>query len=179
MSSPPTSAPAADRAALSQRGLRVTRTRLAVLAALDQHPHADAETLHRALRPGTLAVEVGARADSISLQSIHNVLADLHRHGLIRRFEPARSPARFERRVDDNHHHAVCERCGAVEDVDCLVGQAPCLAGPTPPGFTVHTAEVTFWGTCARCAAAQSAAETAAPPPESPTTETTTADPGR
>lgn len=137
----------ADRAALTDHGLRVTRTRLAVLKGLADNPHADAEHLHLALAQG------GAK---ISVQSVHNVLSDLHRVGLIRRFEPARSSARFERRIEDNHHHAVCERCGAVEDIDCVEAATPCLASRSSTGFAVHSAELTFWGLCAACAKAKS-----------------------
>lgn len=129
---------------LRARGLRVTQGRIAVLDVLEQHPHADAESVHRAL------VE---RGQDFSVQSVHNVLADLHAAGLVRRFEPERSPARYERRVDDNHHHAVCSRCGRVDDVDCVIGAAPCLHADAPPGFTVQAAEVTFVGICAACGA--------------------------
>jgi len=128
---------------LRTRGLRVTRGRLAVLAVLAEHPHADADAIHR----GVVALEPG-----ISLQSVHNVLGALHEAGVLRRFEPARSAARYELRVDDNHHHAVCSRCGRVEDVDCVTGEAPCLHAPAPAGFAVVQAEVTFWGLCAECA---------------------------
>jgi Fur family ferric uptake transcriptional regulator len=79
------------------------------------------------------------------------ILNDLARSGLIRRFEPAGSAALYERRIGDNHHHLVCESCGAVQDVDCVVGQAPCLSPSTGGGFHVREAEVTFWGLCARC----------------------------
>lgn len=162
MSSPgATSAAAGDRAALSARGLKVTRTRLAVLEVLTGRPHADAEQLHGAL------LEAG---EAISVQSVHNVLADLHRVGLVRRFEPARSPARFERRIEDNHHHAVCSRCGRVEDVDCVTGHAPCLHATTPEGFAVQAAEVTFWGLCATCAE-QLPDEAIPPHPPAPPTE--------
>ena len=134
-----------DETALRSHGLRVTRPRMAVLHALDAMPHADAEHVHRALSDSGLG---------ISLQSVHNVLADLHRAGLVRRFEPARSAAKFERRVDDNHHHAVCVHCGRIEDIDCVVGAAPCLHADAPSGFRVDIAEVTFLGVCATCAAA-------------------------
>lgn len=129
---------------LRTRGLRVTRGRLAVLDALAAHPHADADAIHR---------DVAVHEPSISVQSVHNVLGALHEAGVLRRFEPARSPARYELRVDDNHHHAVCSRCGRVEDVDCITGEAPCLHAPAPAGFAVVQAEVTFWGLCADCAA--------------------------
>ncbi|WP_035253714.1 Fur family transcriptional regulator [Agrococcus lahaulensis] len=134
---------------LRERGLRVTQGRLAVLDVLARMPHADAEAVHRAL------------ADSgrgTSVQSVHNVLGDLTGAGVLRRFEPERSPARYERRIDDNHHHAVCSRCGKVEDVDCVVGEAPCLHADAPPGFAVQSADVTFVGLCADCTGADGAA---------------------
>lgn len=129
---------------LRARGLRVTQGRIAVLEVLERLPHADAESVHRAL---------AGRGQDTSVQSVHNVLADLRAAGLVRRFEPARSSARYERRVDDNHHHAVCSSCGRVEDVDCVIGAAPCLHADAPTGFTVQAAEVTFVGICADCAA--------------------------
>ena len=133
-----------DAEQLRERSLRVTQPRLAVLDALDRLPHADAHALHAALADS---------GSDISLQSVHNVLGDLADSGLVRRFEPARSAARYERRIDDNHHHAVCERCGKVEDVDCVVGAAPCVHADAPTGFTIQAAEVTFVGICADCAA--------------------------
>jgi len=126
---------------LRASGLRATSGRLAILAALDETPHADAETLR---------CRLGDAAPSV--QAVHNILADLHAAGIVRRFEPARSAARYERRVADNHHHAVCSSCGKVVDVDCALGEAPCLHGPTPPGFAVAAAEVIFWGVCTDCA---------------------------
>jgi Fur family transcriptional regulator, stress-responsive regulator len=137
-----------DADLLRAHGLRVTSGRLSALAALDRHPHTDAERLRQALAAAADLDGVAAP----SLQAVHNMLADLHAAGLVRRFQPAHSSARYERRVDDNHHHAVCSGCGRVEDVDCVTGAAPCLHGPTPSGFAVVTAEVTFWGLCADCA---------------------------
>lgn len=134
-----------DAALLRERGLRVTQQRLAVLGALERAPHADADAVHRAL------ADAGR---DISVQSVHNVLADLTSAGVLRRFVPERAAARYERRIDDNHHHAVCARCGRVEDVDCVVGEAPCLHAVAPPGFTIQAAEVTFVGVCATCATA-------------------------
>jgi Fe2+ or Zn2+ uptake regulation protein len=123
-------------------GLRVTGGRVALLEALHSRPHSDAETLFRSLRetlPGT------------SIQSVHNVLGDLTEAGIIRRIEPAGSPARYERRIGDNHHHLVCTSCGEIADVDCVVGQAPCLHPSNDAGYTVQAAEVTFWGLCSTC----------------------------
>lgn len=127
---------------LRERGLRVTQGRLAVLDVLGRMPHSDAEAVHRALADA---------GHGTSVQSVHNVLGDLTGAGVLRRFEPERSPARYERRIDDNHHHAVCSRCGKVEDVECVVGEAPCLHADAPPGFTVQAADVTFVGLCAEC----------------------------
>lgn len=127
---------------LRSAGLRVTHGRLAVLKALGAHPHADAETVFRAVLlslPGT------------SIQNVHNVLGDLTDAGLLRRIKPAFSPARYERRIGDNHHHVVCTSCGAVADVDCVVGEAPCLDPGEAAGFAVTQAEVTFWGLCPSC----------------------------
>ncbi|WP_213814312.1 Fur family transcriptional regulator [Glaciihabitans sp. dw_435] len=129
---------------LREAGLRVTAGRVVILEALDRLPHADAESLFRAAQeqlPGT------------SIQSVHNVLASLTESGLLRRIEPAGSPARYERRIGDNHHHIVCTNCGAIGDVDCVHGDAPCLTPSNTNGFTVSTAEITFWGLCAECSA--------------------------
>src|ERR1700712_706993 len=132
-----------DALVIREAGLRLTAGRLAVLEALAEAPHTDAESVFVAVRmsvPGT------------SIQSVHNILGDLTAAGLVRRIEPAGSAARYERRIGDNHHHVVCTECGAVGDVDCVVGEAPCLEPSNANGFTVHTAEVTFWGLCADCA---------------------------
>lgn len=128
--------------ALRASGLRVTAGRLAVLGTLAAHPHANADTVFRSVLdalPGT------------SIQNVHNVLGDLTEAGLVRRIEPAGSPALYERRIGDNHHHVVCTSCGAVADVDCVVGHAPCLTPSDASGFQVSTAEVTFWGLCPSC----------------------------
>jgi len=138
-------ATAALEAELRAAGLRVTAGRLGILEALETHPHSDAETLRLQLAGGLAGT---------SIQSVHNVLGDLADAGIIRRIEPAGSAARYERRVDDNHHHIVCTGCGAIADVDCVVGHAPCLHPSDAAGFTVATAEVTFWGLCADCTAA-------------------------
>jgi Fur family transcriptional regulator, stress-responsive regulator len=127
---------------LRDAGLRATPGRVAVLEALDEHPHSDAETLFRIIR---------VAVPSTSIQSVHNVLGDLTNAGLVRRIEPAGSPARYERRIADNHHHLVCTSCGAIADVDCVIGEAPCLTPSNTNGFDIHAAEVTFWGLCADC----------------------------
>lgn len=123
-------------------GLRATAGRGAVLEALDSMAHSDADTIYRA---------VSEVLPTTSIQSVHNILADLTAAGLIRRIEPAGSAALYERRIGDNHHHIVCSECGAVGDVDCVVGEAPCLSPSETGGFALHTAEVTFWGVCPSC----------------------------
>jgi Fe2+ or Zn2+ uptake regulation protein len=142
---------------LHEAGLRVTAGRLAVLDALDRSPHSDAATLHRLL----LAADAAT-----SLQSVHNVLADLTTAGLLRKIEPANSAARYERRIGDNHHHIVCTSCGAVADVECVVGHAPCLTPSDTAGYALATAEVTFWGLCADCQSAPSPQLQSAPTKE-------------
>lgn len=128
-------------------GLRVTGPRLAVLAAVHDRPHADTDTLIRA-----------ARAElATSHQAVYNVLHALTTAGLVRRIEPAGSVARYEARVGDNHHHAVCRSCGAIADVDCAVGEAPCLTPSDDIGYSLDEAEVVYWGQCAQCTEAQPA----------------------
>ncbi|MFK4762801.1 Fur family transcriptional regulator [Microbacterium sp. ZW T5_45] len=128
--------------ALRDAGLRATAGRVAVLEALESMAHTDAERVYRA---------ISDVLPTTSIQSVHNILADLTTAGLVRRIEPAGSAALYERRVGDNHHHVVCTVCGAIGDVDCVVGEAPCLSPSHTGGFTVQTAEVTFWGTCPSC----------------------------
>lgn len=156
-----TPAPTAAPRELRDTGLRVTAARLAVLRAVDAHPHADADTLLRAVRE-----DLG----TVSVQTVYDVLRALTSAGLLRRIEPAGHPARYERRTDDNHHHIVCRRCGAVADVDCAVGHAPCLEPSDDMGFVVDAAEVTFWGLCPACAPAPAPA----PADHSSTSSTTT-----
>jgi Fur family ferric uptake transcriptional regulator len=128
---------------LRARGLRVTRPRLAVLEVLSANPgHLDVDEI---------AERVRLRLDSVSTQAVYDVLGALSRAGLARRIEPAGSPARFEARVGDNHHHVVCRGCGKIADVDCAVGQAPCLDPSPAHGFEIDEAEVTFWGLCPDC----------------------------
>lgn len=133
--------------AIRAAGLRVTESRRAVFDALRAHPHASADEIHAAVRP---------LVESTSLQSVYNALGDFAAAGLVRRIEPAGHPMMFELRVDDNHHHLVCTRCGAVEDVDCAVGHAPCLVPSDTHGYRVAVAEVTYWGLCAACASEDS-----------------------
>ncbi|MFF2388248.1 Fur family transcriptional regulator [Agromyces sp. NPDC058104] len=130
-------------------GLKVTAPRLAVLEALSGHGHLDAETVFERVRGGL---------PTTSLQAVYGVLAALSGAGLLRRIEPAGSPALYEGRTGDNHHHLVCTRCHTVADVDCVVGQPPCLEPSDPGGFAIHTAEVTFWGLCADCRSSESTA---------------------
>jgi len=131
-------------AQLRDAGLRVTRPRLAVIEALAQQPHADVDSI-----ADTARAELG----TVSTQAIYDVLKAFTAAGLVRRIEPAGSPARFELRVGDNHHHVVCRSCGAVADVDCAHGNAPCLTASNDHGFSIDEAEVTYWGICPECAA--------------------------
>ena len=131
---------------LRTAGLRVTRPRLSVLSVLAEHPHADADT-----------IVTGARDlhPSLSPQTVYGVLSAFVAEGIARRIEPAGGPALFELRVGDNHHHLVCRSCGDVVDVDCAVGDAPCLTPSQDHAFTVDEAEVTYWGICPSCSAAR------------------------
>nr|WTB28256.1 transcriptional repressor [Streptomyces sp. NBC_00830]WTB35825.1 transcriptional repressor [Streptomyces sp. NBC_00830] len=130
---------------LKRKGLRSTTQRRAVLAALQGHPHSTAPDLEARL-------EVGKDSKSgLSRQGLYNVLEDLTKAQLIRCIEPAGSPARYELRVGDNHHHLVCRGCGRVEDVDCTVGAAPCLDPVESKGFVIDEAEITWWGHCHAC----------------------------
>jgi Fur family transcriptional regulator, stress-responsive regulator len=128
---------------LRDHGVQVTAQRLAVLQAVAARPHVTADVVADMARG-----EIGA----ISKQSVYDALATLVDAGIVRRIEPAGSAARYETRVGDNHHHLVCRGCGAVVDVDCAVGAAPCLTAADAAGYTVDEAEVTFWGTCPACA---------------------------
>jgi Fur family ferric uptake transcriptional regulator len=134
---------------LRRSGLRVTGTRVAVFDALRDLPHARADDVFERVRPALAHT---------SLQSVYNALGDLTAAGLVRRIEPAGHPGLFELRVDDNHHHLVCASCGRIEDVDCTVGAAPCLVPADTHGFTVFSAEVTFWGLCRPCSDAAASA---------------------
>jgi Fur family transcriptional regulator, stress-responsive regulator len=126
--------------------LRVTRPRVAVLTAVFDHPHADTASLIEAVR-GDLG--------DVSPQAVYDVLRALTDAGLLRRIEPAGSVARYESRVADNHHHLICRGCGAIADVDCAVGETPCLTASETHGFTIDEAEVIYWGTCPDCATAR------------------------
>lgn len=129
----------------------MTRPRLAVLAAVHSHPHASTDEIIRLVR---------TEHAEVSHQAVYDVLRVLTTSSLVRRIEPAGSVARYESRVDDNHHHVVCRSCGVIADVDCAVGAAPCLTASDNHGFTIEEAEVLYWGLCPAC--------TTAPPPRAP-----------
>ncbi|AKN17022.1 Fur family transcriptional regulator [Mycobacterium haemophilum DSM 44634] len=122
--------------------LRVTRPRIAVLEAVDANPHADTETIFGVVRAGL---------PEVSRQTVYDVLHALTDVGLVRRIQPSGSVARYESRVGDNHHHIVCRCCGAIADVDCAVGEAPCLTASDHNGFLLEEAEVIYWGLCPDC----------------------------
>ncbi len=130
--------------------LRVTRPRVAVLTAVHAHPHADTDSIIRAVR---------AVLPDVSHQAVYDSLSTLTSAGLVRRIQPSGSVARYESRVGDNHHHVVCRTCGVIADVDCAVGEAPCLTpsddGRVLEGFVLDEAEVIYWGTCPDCSTAQ------------------------
>jgi Fur family ferric uptake transcriptional regulator len=133
-------------AQLRVTSLRVTRPRLAVLAALRDHPHVDTDAVIALVR---------SELPSVSHQTVYDVLRALTDAGLVRRIQPAGANARYETRVGDNHHHVVCRSCGAIADVECAVGHAPCLTASADHGFVIDEAEVVYWGTCPDCAAAR------------------------
>src|SRR5277367_5679576 len=137
--------PAADE--LRGAGLRVTAVRVALLGAVRHGDHLGVEAL-----AGVVREKVG----HVSLQAVYEALNALTATGLVRRIEPAGSPARFEGRVGDNHHHVICRVCGAVADVDCAVGEAPCLTASNDHGFEIDEAEVIYWGLCPDCSTARS-----------------------
>jgi Fur family transcriptional regulator, stress-responsive regulator len=135
--------PSADFAQqLHRAALRVTRPRLAVLAAVAGLQHADTDSIIGAVRD---------ELPSVSHQAVYDSLRTLTDAGLVRRIQPIGSVARYESRVGDNHHHIVCRTCGAIADVDCAVGEAPCLTASESHGFTVDEAEVIYWGRCPAC----------------------------
>ena len=129
---------------LRSHGVQVTAQRLAVLAAVSRRPHATADEV---------ATEVRAEIGVISRQAVYDALATLAEKGIIRRIQPARSPARFEDRAGDNHHHLICRQCGRMVDVDCAVGTAPCLTPADDAGYEIDEAEVIYWGSCPDCLA--------------------------
>ena len=127
--------------------LRVTRPRVAVLGAVYTHPHADTDAIIGAVR---------RELPEVSHQAVYDSLRTLTASGLLRRIQPSGSVARYESRVGDNHHHVVCRSCGAIADVDCAVGAAPCLHASGDNGFSIDEAEVTYWGHCPSCSATRS-----------------------
>jgi Fur family ferric uptake transcriptional regulator len=129
---------------LRQRGIQVTAQRLAVFRAVSAQPHITADAVAEAVR-----TEIGA----ISLQSVYDALVLLVAEGLVRRIQPAGSPARFEDRIGDNHHHLICRICGRVVDVDCATGATPCLTASDDMGYEIDEAEVAYWGRCPDCVA--------------------------
>ncbi|MGY2703497.1 MULTISPECIES: Fur family transcriptional regulator [unclassified Nocardioides] len=131
---------------LRDADLRVTRPRVAVLDAVHRLPHADTESIIGAAR---------AELGDLSHQAVYDVLRALTSADLVRRIQPSGAVARYESRVGDNHHHVVCRSCGAIADVDCAVGHAPCLTASDPHGFTVDEAEVVYWGVCPACSTAR------------------------
>ena len=139
---------AAAIALLRARNLQVTPQRVAVLRALAASPHSTADDVHRVVQ-----VELG----SVSRQAVYDALAALTDRALLRRIEPAGSAARYENRVGDNHHHHVCRGCGRMADVDCALGEAPCLSPSDGAGYEVDEAEVIYWGRCGDCVAGASA----------------------
>jgi Fe2+ or Zn2+ uptake regulation protein len=135
------------RQMLQAATLRVTRPRLAVLSAVYAHPHSDTDSIIRAVR-GDLP--------EVSHQTVYDSLNALTAAGLVRRIQPLGSVARYESRVGDNHHHVVCRSCGVIADVDCAVGDAPCLIASDDNGFTIDEAEVIYWGLCPDCSPVRS-----------------------
>ena len=132
---------------LRTASLRVTRPRVAVLAAVHEHPHADTDSIIGAVRQ-----DLG----EVSHQAVYDVLRALTAAGLVRRIQPSGSVARYESRVADNHHHVVCRSCGVIADVDCAVGDTPCLTAADDHGFSIDEAEVVYWGLCPTCSATPS-----------------------
>ena len=133
---------------LREHGLQATAQRLAVLRAVSAQPHCTADEV---------AEKVRAEIGTISKQAVYDALGVLVEKGLLRRIEPAGSPALYEDRVGDNHHHVICRTCGCTADVDCSIGKAPCLTAANHSGFHIEEAEVIYWGTCPDCLAKKSA----------------------
>jgi Fur family transcriptional regulator, stress-responsive regulator len=133
-------------ALLRQHGMQVTAQRLAVLRAVSERPHSTADDIDKVVR-----VELGA----ISRQAVYDALGALTDKNLLRRIQPAGSPARYETRVGDNHHHLICRACGRMGDVDCAVGETPCLTAADDSGYEIDEAEVIYWGRCPDCVAQQ------------------------
>jgi Fe2+ or Zn2+ uptake regulation protein len=133
---------------LRAAALRVTRPRTAVLSAVHAHPHADTDSLIGAVR---------RQLPEVSHQAVYDCLNAFTAAGLVRRIQPTGSVARYESRVGDNHHHVVCRSCGVIADVDCAVGEVPCLTASDDNGFVIDEAEVVYWGLCSDCSTASTA----------------------
>lgn len=133
-------------ALLRQNGIPVTAQRIAVLRAVSDRPHGTVDAI---------AEDVRANIGAISQQAVYDALGMLVKKGLIRRIQPAGSPTLYEDRIGDNHHHLICRTCGKTVDVDCAVGQAPCLTAAKDSGFQIDEAEVIYWGTCPDCLTAK------------------------
>lgn len=146
-------APVDHEALLRRHGLYVTAKRLAVLRAVSDLSHATADDVYKVAR---------TRVGALSLQAVYDALAAFTDKGLVRRIQPAGSPARYENRVGDNHHHLICTACSGMLDVDCAVGDAPCLTAADTAGYAIDEAEVIYWGRCPQCAGATSATAGAA-----------------
>jgi Fur family ferric uptake transcriptional regulator len=146
-------APVDDAARLREHGLHVTAQRVAVLRAVARHPHGTADDIDKAVR-----AEIG----SVSRQAVYDALGILTDKGLLRRIQPAGSPARYEDRVGDNHHHLICRACGRTLDIACAVGYTPCLTAADEAGFEIDEAEVIYWGRCPDCAAAAASPDASA-----------------
>ncbi len=138
----------ADDALLRRYGLQVTAQRLAVLRAVSEGSHKTADDIYTIARAG-----IGA----ISRQAVYDALAVLTGKGLLRRIQPAGATAHYENRVGDNHHHLICRTCRRIVDVDCAVGDTPCLTAADDSGYEIHEAEVTYWGRCPECVCADAA----------------------
>ncbi|MFM2077552.1 MAG: hypothetical protein RJA49_1442 [Actinomycetota bacterium] len=138
-------APVTAAALLRARGVHVTAQRLAVLRAVADRPHSTADDIDRVVR---------AALGAISRQAVYDALGVLTDKGLLRRIQPSGSPGRYEDRVGDNHHHLLCRSCGRLVDVDCAVGETPCLTAADDSGFEIDEAEVIYWGRCPDCLAA-------------------------
>jgi Fur family transcriptional regulator, stress-responsive regulator len=134
-----------NNALLRRHGLQVTAQRLGVLRAVSDRPHSTADDIHTVVR-----AEIGA----ISRQAVYDALAALTDKGLFRRIQPAGSSARYENRVGDNHHHLICRTCSRMVDVDCAVGDTPCLTAADDSGYQIDEAEVVYWGRCPECVSA-------------------------
>jgi Fur family ferric uptake transcriptional regulator len=131
-----------DAERLRQAGLRVTAARVAIMRTVQDGDHLDVDAVHRSVRE---------RVGQVSLQAVYDGLHALHAAGLVRKIEPMGSPARYEGRVGDDHHHLVCRGCGRVTDVDCATGAAPCLDPADAAGYLVEVADVIYWGVCPGC----------------------------